>query len=138
MKFLFDHCLSAPLARALNAICAPEGHQVTPQRDWIPQVDRATVRDANWLADLALDDPDWIVVSVDHGRTDKSPTEREAWRASSLRVFKFAEGFANLPKWPQVVLTMKVWPKVLEFAMRMPAGARARIPMSGTQVERLT
>ena len=125
MKFMLDHNLAPGLARALNELSAPFGHQVAPLREMIP-VDSA---DEHWIARLGREGG-WAVVSGDI-RVFEAPAAVAAWREAKLTIFFLAPGWSDLTYWPKATKLVGVWEKVIAFATGVTAGTLYEIRAGG-------
>ena len=113
MKFFFDNCISPNLARGISVLIEPDGHEVTPLRDFFS----ADTKDPIWIKTLG-EEGGWIIVSGDH-RILKNAHNLEAWKNARLPIFVFARGFTGLKFWEQVQIAVFWWPTVLKFAGRI-------------------
>ena len=81
MKLFLDNNLPPRVARALNELVEPDGHQVKHLRELFP----ANTPDIDWLSELGTQGG-WTILSADM-RIHKNKAEREAWRRSNTIAF---------------------------------------------------
>jgi hypothetical protein len=124
MRFFFDNCISPRLARAMNALVAPEHEVVHLRAQFAPDTP-----DIAWIVALAKQGT-WIIVSGDL-RIRKRPQEREIWRAAKLTTFFMAENYMNVPDWEQVKWMIDKWPLMVDMASRVTPGAAFLVPKKG-------
>lgn len=118
MKFVFDRTWSPPLARAIAALSAADGHEVRHLADAPGFPPSAS--DAEWIDALAASG-DWTIVTID--RLRKGSPEREALRRTGLPVLVFADAWARAPLWDQANALVRLWPKILAFCATARGGA---------------
>lgn len=88
MKFYFDHCTSAVLARTLDGFLQNQEHSAHHARDF----GLHTKPDIEWMEYLAKTGDDWVVVTGDM-RISKNKAERIAFRKANLRGIVLAKGY---------------------------------------------
>ena len=131
MKFFLDNCLPPQWAKALNALCEPDGHSVQHLRDKF----EPNTPDELWLGKLAAEGG-WTIISADK-RIKKVPHEREVWRESGLTAF-FLKGWNDLSLWEQSWRIVRWWPHILHVAERPGATLGFLVPQnySPTKLEK--
>lgn len=119
MKLLLDANLSPRIARALNHLVEPDGHQAHALTDRFP----AGTPDPLWLSELARD-KGWAALTLDRHIT-KRPHEREAWLRSGVIVFALAPAWGKgfQPR-EQAARLLMIWPRLVAAfeAVEPPAG----------------
>ncbi len=121
MKFFFDNNLSPYLAKALDALCAPEGIAVEHLRQKFPE----DISDVEWIERLAKEG-EWSVITQD--RLIRNPLEREAFRRSGLTVFVLTKAWANHRNWEKAAQLVRWWPRIMEQAGLVEGGAAFEVP----------
>ena len=116
MRFLFDNNLSPHLAKAIDALCKPDGIEVRHIRDKFA----GDTPDTEWIAALAAE-VDWCIVSQD--RLTKNPLEKEALRRSGLTAFILQKGWIALTAWEKAWRLVRWWPRIMDQARLVEGGA---------------
>jgi hypothetical protein len=111
MNFFFDRCMSCRLARMIQAL---EDHHTSRAHDDDTRFNHQTP-DTEWLAKLASDRLNWIVLSGD-ARILRNKVERKALREANLTFFCMAYSWCDMELHDYVWKFMKVWPKIKECA----------------------
>jgi hypothetical protein len=128
VKLLIDANPSPRIARALNHLVEPEGHQVHALVDRFAPA----IPDTEWLSALATD-TGWAALTFDR-QIMKRPREREAWFRSGVVVFAlvpaWSKGFGPREQSARLLL---VWPKLVAAfdAVDPPAGFMVPISLRG-------
>lgn len=127
MNYFFDNNLSPHLAKAVAALCAPEGHRVihklekfspnTPDIDWV----RTLVEEGNW-------------VIISHDRFSKTPLEKEALRSSGLISFILKKGWKDKKAWDQAWRIIRWWPHIMNQSELVSSGV-FEVPFKGTKLQ---
>lgn len=117
MKFLLDNNLAPALARALDELSRPEGHQVLALRDKFIQ----TTEDAQWITVLS-EEGGWAVVSQDHFNK-KNGLEQEAIKRSGLTIFCLKKGWSSQPYWDKAHNLVRWFPRLVSQAEALTGGA---------------
>lgn len=134
MKFFFDNNLPPQLAKALNELVSPEGHQVSHLRDKY----QADTSDIDWLTALAREsDGPWIIVSGDM-RISRLKAERKAWLDSGHIIFFLSKGWTNIEPYTQLSKLIKMFPEVVRMAVRARPGDGFIIPPSANKPKKMT
>lgn len=110
MRFFFDNQLSPHLAASINALAAPEGHEVIHLRTKFPQ----NITDVEWIPALAKEGG-WIVICGDLNII-RTRAEKPVWKASGLTGFFLKKGWINLTPWEQAWRLVKIWPQIVKQA----------------------
>lgn len=112
MNFFFDRCTPKRLARMVSIL---ETEHKILYHDDDPRFSQKTT-DIEWIAALAGDDEEWIVVSGD-GRILKNKAEAAALDESGMTFFCLSK------QWPQMDLRteyvwkfFRVWPDIVKNA----------------------
>jgi hypothetical protein len=116
LKFILDNNLSKYLARALAALCEPDGVTVTHLADKFS----GNPLDIDWIQALAEEDG-WVIIS--HDRFHKNPLEKEALRRAGLTVFVLKKGWASQRNWEKAAQLIRWWPRIMEQADLVSGGA---------------
>ena len=90
MRVMVDNNLSPLLARAIDVLVVPDGHQVVALRSMFP----ADAKDADWIEALGAEGG-WTVLSGDV-RITRRAAERLAWHRSRLKGFFLAPGWSRM------------------------------------------
>lgn len=122
MKLFVDHCICLFIARAMNAVVAPDGHEVVALSDKFP----ADIDDVGWMTALG-DEGGWVVLSDDH-RIRKIPAEKAAWRAAKLKGFFLAPGWRKMTTVQKAGLLLLRWPQLVETERNVGVGMMLEIP----------
>lgn len=125
MRFIFDNNLSIYLARAIAALCEPEGVVVSHIREKFPE----GTPDVEWIYGLAVE-KDWAVVTQD--RLTRNPLEKEALRRSGLTAFILVRGWAHHKEWEKAAQLVRWWPRIMEQADLVRGGAAFQVPWRWT------
>lgn len=123
MRFFFDNNLPPQLASAIHELVIPDGHSVVHLRKRFP----ANISDKDWIEALGREG-DWTIVSGDL-RIWKNPHEKEAWRMSGLTVFFLMKSWAKQKLWEKAWRLVRWWPRIVEMAEIVEAGAAYEIPL---------
>jgi hypothetical protein len=123
LKFFFDNCLSPYLAQAIRALSVPERHEVVHLRDRF----QANAPDVDWITALGQEGA-WVIISGDP-RISKNRHEREVWRQAQLTTFFLAKGWMTIGFWEQAANLVRWWPKIVEQAHLVQAGAVFEVPI---------
>lgn len=108
MKLLVDANLSPRIARALNHLVEPEGHQVHALADRFAP----STPDIVWLGTLA-EETGWAALTFDR-HIMKRPHEREAWLRSGVVVFALAPAWSKgFGPREQAARLLLMWPKLV-------------------------
>lgn len=128
LRFFFDACFPASLARALAALDGDNEYlHLYDDRRF-----NRDVADTEWIRGLGTDQ---LVVSGD-GHILRRPPERQVWVESRLRGFFLNDTFPNKPLWEQAKFVVDRWEKVLKAAATSKSGQSFRLPWgSGLKVE---
>jgi hypothetical protein len=126
LKFFFDNNLPPHLAAAISALSKPEGHAVVHLRDKFDP----SVRDVDWIRALAAE-KDWVIVSGDY-QISRKEHEKQAWRESGLTAFFLVKGWTNFSFWDQSYRLVRWWPRIIEQARLVQAGAGFEVPINAT------
>ncbi len=121
MRFFFDNNLSPYLAKAIAALNEPLGHEVIHKTERFPR----TTPDHEWINALAQEG-EWVVIS--HDRFGKNPLEREALRASGLKVFILKSGWLHLKAFEKASKLVRWWPRIVEQSEGIAGGAVFFVP----------
>ena len=116
LKFFFDNCMSPRLVQALAALDLFQGDKIVHLCS-----DNRFTRDSSdesIYSTLAQDSPIPVFVTADRAQKTRGSVERQALRASGLRVVFFAKGFANLNIQVQAIVTIEAWPKIRDAVNR--------------------
>ncbi len=116
-----DANLSPHLARALGALCAPDGNVVEHIRDKFPH----STPDVEWIAALAKEGG-WVIISQD--RFHKNPLEKEALRLAGLTVFVLKRSWVGQKNWEKASRLVRWWPRIVEQADLVTGGAVFEVP----------
>jgi hypothetical protein len=128
MRFFLDNCLSPKLAQALDVLS--DEHEVVHLSDKFPR----DVTDVVWIEALGQEG-DWVVMTGDL-RILRSAVEREAWKASGLRVFFLKKAFSSLSGMDTAIAVMRRWEEITAAAASMQPGDGCRVPIRG-RLERI-
>jgi len=120
LRFFFDACFPATLARALGELDVENEYRHIADE---PEMSRH-MPDIEWIQKL---EAERIVVSGD-GRILTKPFERDAWLASKLRGFFLNDTFPNKSLWDQAKFVVGRWERILNAAARCPAGQTWKLP----------
>ena len=138
MKFFLDNNISHRLAKALLVL-----DDRVERGDWTVQhlkdCFEPQTEDGTWLEKLGHEG-EWIVISGDI-RISRNPTERAAWRESSLTAFFFASQYPEKKIWSQVTHFLRWWPNITREAREhreAPEGSGYVIPMQGKKWKIIT
>lgn len=119
MKFLVDNNLPPALARALNELSLPEGHQV---EHLSPKFSKNT-KDLDWISTLSQEGG-WAVIT--HDNLNKG-LEREALREAGLIVFFLDKSWKNYKFWDKAYQLTRWWPRIIEQANGISGGAAFKV-----------
>lgn len=124
MRFFLDNNLSFRLAPALDSLSKFEDqqHQVVHLTDMFA----ASVDDKVWIPALSQQGG-WIVISGDCKIRTK-PAEKRVFQSAKLTTFFLAPGWINAKFWHQSWLLVRWWPKIIDQASKVQAGAVFEIP----------
>lgn len=123
MKLFVDNCLSFRLAKAVNMVVGPEGHQVIALREKFPQ----GIPDTEWIAALGREGG-WSVLSDDR-KLKRIPAERAAWANANLTGFFIAPGWRKMRIVEQTGRLLLHWPNMVKFEEAVQAGAMVVLPV---------
>lgn len=121
MRFFFDNNLSPHLAKALAALCRPEGVAVEHLRHRFPK----NITDVEWIDRLAKEG-EWSVITQD--RLIRNPLEKEAFRQSGLTAFVLTRAWASHRYWEKAARLVRWWPRIMEQAELIEGGAAFEVP----------
>ena len=121
MRFILDNNLSPAYARALAALCEPDGIIVEHLRQKFPQ----DIQDTAWISALSKE-VGWSILTQD--RLIKNPLEKEALRVSGLTAFILARTWNHHKYWEKAAQLVRWWPRILEQAELVQPGAAFEIP----------
>lgn len=121
MRFFFDNNLSPHLAKALDALCAPEGVAVEHLRQKFPE----DISDVEWIERLAKES-EWAVITQD--RLMRNRLEKEAFRRSGLTAFDLTKAWASHRYWEKAAQLVRWWPRIMEQAGLVEGGAAFEVP----------
>lgn len=121
MKFLLDNNLSPYLARALDALSAPEQHSVVALRDKFSP----STSDVAWIEELASEGG-WVIISIDQFK--KSTVEKQAIAQCGLLVFLLDRQWSRFSYWMVAERLVKWWPRILAGAELLGPGRPYRVP----------
>ena len=118
-KFLFDECLGRPVTEAMRKLVGFHRHQIGIMHvlDRFPP----GTHDDIWVP--AVSNEDWIVVSVDRGRSP-GPKLPRLCATLGVRHILYAPTAAALPQFEKARAFFRVWRDVLNLA-HAPSGTRA-------------
>lgn len=126
-KFLFDECLGRPLTEAVRKLTGFHRHQVGVMHvfDRFPP----GTHDEVWVPAITAED--WIVVSVDRGRSP-GPKLPAICAQLGVRHILLAPSAAALPQFEKARAFLRVWRDAINLAHAAP-GTRAvlKVPKSG-------
>lgn len=133
MRFFFDNCTSPRIAHALDAL--DEHHSVVALQDKFS----ANATDQEWLAQLAREGADWVVISADPTimRPGKGRHERAAWLEAGLTTFFLEPKWQHIKLWKQAGLVIKWWPIITNQALNIEAGATFFVPVRGEKLRQV-
>lgn len=100
----------------MDVLSKPHGHSATHLRDLFEE----DTPDHEWIDQLA-EDGDWVILT--HDRLAKNPLEKEALRASGLKVFIMKAGWSNQKGWEKAWKLVRWWPRIIEQAEGLAGGA---------------
>ena len=130
-NFLFDECLGKPITEALRKLIGFHRHPV----GIIHIFDRfpAGTHDEVWVPAIAKED--WIVVSVDRGKSP-GPKLPRLCAQLGVRHILLAPTAARLPQFEKARAILRVWRDAINLA-QAPAGTRAtlRIQKAGPMLD---
>ena len=133
MKVLLDNNLSPQIARAINHLIAPDGHQLISKKDKFgdPRID-----DIDWIAELD-EEGGWAFISLDtHIR--RRPHEREVLRRSEVTAFFLAPAWQRFPPIRQAAQIMQWWSRLEREFNRSKPGTSFFVPWkSSSKLHRL-
>lgn len=124
MKVLVDNNLSPLLARAIDILVGPEGHEIAALRAKFP----ADTKDSGWINALGREGG-WIVISGDV-RITRRPAERLAWHQSRLKGFFLAPGWSGITNLEKTARLLLWWPKLVAQERLVAPGAVFQVPIN--------
>jgi hypothetical protein len=107
VKVLFDHNMPPVIARALNTLVQPDGHEAWALRDKFP----ITVDDIDYFSELSREG-DWVVISKDLHNA-KRPPERAAILRSNVVAIYLAKSVQRLRVNEQAATILWQWDKIV-------------------------
>lgn len=120
MKAQIDENLPPALARALNALCVVDGHEVVHVTDY-----------AKGAPDLELFRravADGVQVHITQDHHHRRPAEREAISRLGLTVFVLAKGWSSLDHYDKAARLIEYWPAIAMAGTLFAPGAIFRVP----------
>ncbi|MBC6437829.1 MAG: hypothetical protein GDA52_06770 [Rhodobacteraceae bacterium] len=105
VKVLLDHNMPPQIARALDAIVKPDGHEVKAFRDHFP----VNISDREYFGQLNLG---WIVISKDLANSRKK-TERAAILSNNIVAFYLSPALQKKRVHQQAAAILWHWDKIL-------------------------
>lgn len=127
MKLLVDNNIAPAIAEAVNVLVKSDGHEVISLRT---KFGRGDVADTEWIVSLA-EEGGWSVLSGDI-RITKRKAEKEAWRASKLKGFFLAPGWADYNNIERSWRLLRWWPKLVEAEQLVGPGAIFQLPVNAS------
>jgi hypothetical protein len=118
IKFFFDNTFPRPLAEFIKRLAKHEKDSYLVfhlQEKFAPET-----KDLEFIPVLA-EEGEWIYLTGDISQT-RNPAERKALEDSGLTRFIFPKGFPELSGWEQSWKTLKLWPAIVESAVKRPSG----------------
>jgi PIN like domain len=71
-------------------------------------------KDVDWIARLAQDQAEWVIVTGDH-RIRKNRAERAAWIRAELKAFVLAPAYQRTPTHQCASVILWRWPEMEQF-----------------------
>ena len=130
MKVLIDENLPPALARALDALFAPQHEIVHLRKRFGPGV-----KDVEWITTLSREGR-WVVISADR-RITRNKSEYNAFRSSRLIGFFLSAGLNKSPLTKQAERILALWNDIEVLADRVGGGAMFELPMTSTRIKQL-
>ena len=127
MKLLVDNNISPAIAEAIGLLVRTDGHDVVALRT---KFERGDLADTEWIATLAQEGG-WSVLSGDV-RITKRKAEKEAWRATKLKGFFLAPGWASYSNVERAWRLLRWWPKLVEAEQLVGPGAIFQLPINAS------
>ncbi|MBP7564683.1 MAG: hypothetical protein KA795_01625 [Burkholderiaceae bacterium] len=119
---MLDNCLPPVWAKGLNEFsCRQFADSDCSEVVALRQKFRANTQDMEWLAALGSEGG-WAVLSADFFRK-KGNAERELIRKTGLSVFVLNKTWHSHPFWPRTAQLMHWWPRIVQQANTVNAGA---------------
>ena len=125
MKLFLDNNLPPRVARALNELVEPDGHQVVHLRDMFSH----STPDVTWLSELGSQGG-WTILSADM-RIHKNKAEREAWRRSNTIAFFMTRSWSRLKFTEKAAKILLRWSDLETQTKLVAAPAAFEIGLSG-------
>lgn len=124
MKCILDENLSPHLARALNALCEPDGHSVVH----ITEKFGRGIKDIEWLEKLG-NEGDWVLVTKDV-RISIHAQEKELWKNAKITTFFLKKSWNNRSQMEMAWRLVRWLPKIIEQSEMVAQGASFEIPIN--------
>lgn len=121
MKAQLDENLPPALARALNALVEPDGHEVMHATDLVT----AGTADVDLFAAIARAG---VAIHITQDHHHRKPVERDAIAGAGLVVFVLAKGWADQQYYEKAARLVQWWPRIVEQAAAMRPPAVFRVP----------
>jgi hypothetical protein len=124
VRFFFDNNLPPRLAKALNALAAPDHCVVHLKDNFAPNT-----ADVVWMAQLGRE-RDWVIVSGDQC-IRKNPHEIIAWKSAGHTTFFLKKGWMSLSFWDQAQKMVKAFPELIRCAEESERGTQFQVGVNG-------
>lgn len=121
MKAQIDENLPPALARAIDAIARKDDHEVVHVRDF---VGTGTTDLALFAAAIKVG----VRVHVTQDHHHRRAIERAAIARLGLTVFVLAKGWGTMGHYERAARLLEWWPKMMQQAALVEAGAMFRVP----------
>ena len=119
------------LAKALNELATPDGHDVYSLREKFGP----STPDVEWINVLA-NERNWVIISQDRF-AKKDGLEKEAIKKSGLMVFCLKKAWSGQKYWDKAYHLVKWFPLIAAQAQAITGGAAFWVPLNGKKFEQI-
>jgi predicted nuclease of predicted toxin-antitoxin system len=131
LKFFFDNNLSPRIARAINIVVEPLGHEVLALRDKF-EVDAS---DEHWINALSQEGK-WNVLTSDWDIA-RAKAIKTIFRQSKLIGFVLRPAWQDCEPLEQTWRLLKRWPEIVKQCERAASGSTYELGIKGGKIQAL-
>jgi hypothetical protein len=129
VRVFIDNNLPPRLAKAINCLVEPDGHNVIHLRERFA----ANTPDVEWIAALGREGG-WIIITADHDIVRRQ-AEKVIWRQANLVAFLLSRGWAAFGPIDQAWRLIKLWPNIeKQVELAAPGSVYSLTPSSGGRI----